>query len=249
MQFDLRSNSSTKLFSCCSFTESGRFNSSDIVRLNAIVTDPRNPNYLAVAGSDEYVRVYDMRKCHWDAASNLDGPVNTFCPHHLKESGNVHITGLAYSSASEMLVSYNDELIYLFQKNMGMGSNPRSMSTEDLKKLEEPRVFSGHRNSQTVKGVNFFGPNDEYVVSGSDCGHIFIWGKKDTKLVRLMVGDRHVVNQLEQHPSMPVLATCGIEKIAKIWSPISGEVQPLPADADEVCHTPLFFWLFVRWFC
>ncbi|CAO2812883.1 unnamed protein product [Amaranthus hypochondriacus] len=232
--FDLRSNSPTKLFSCCSFTESDRSGSSSTIRLNAIVSDPRNPNYLAVGGSDEYVRVYDMRKCHWDASSNLDKPLNTFCPHHLKESSNVHITGLAYSNASELLVSYNDELVYLFQKNMGMGTNPKSISTEELQKLEEPKVYSGHRNSQTTKGVNFFGPNDEYVVSGSDCGHIFIWEKKGCKLVRMMVGDKHVVNQLEQHPSMPILATCGIEKSAKIWSPVSKNVTPLPADVDEI---------------
>lgn len=201
------------------------------------MSDPRNPNYLAVGGSDEYVRVYDMRKCHWDASSNLDKPLNTFCPHHLKESSNVHITGLAYSNASELLVSYNDELVYLFQKNMGMGTNPKSISTEELQKLEEPKVYSGHRNSQTTKGVNFFGPNDEYVVSGSDCGHIFIWEKKGCKLVRMMVGDKHVVNQLEQHPSMPILATCGIEKSAKIWSPVSKNVTPLPADVDEVQYS------------
>ncbi|KAJ8438304.1 hypothetical protein Cgig2_018784 [Carnegiea gigantea] len=235
--FDLRSNSSTKLFCCSSFTEDDKPSSSSTIRLNAIVIDPRNPNYLSVAGSDEYVRVHDLRKCHWDASRNLDKPVDTFCPPHLRESGNVHITGLAYSSTSELLASYNDELIYLFQKNMGMGPNPLTMSPEELQKLEEPQVYSGHRNSQTIKGVNFFGPNDEYVVSGSDCGHIFIWKKKDAKLVRLMVGDRHIVNQLEQHPSIPVLATCGIEKTAKIWAPSSNDVQPLPPSVCEIMES------------
>lgn len=235
--FDLRSNSSTKLFCCSSFIEGDKPSSSSTIRLNAIVIDPRNPNYLSVAGSDEYVRVHDLRKCHWDASRNLDKPVNSFCPPHLRESGNVHITGLAYSSTSELLASYNDELIYLFQKNMGMGPNPLTISPEELLKLEEPQVYSGHRNSQTIKGVNFFGPNDEYVVSGSDCGHIFIWKKKDAKLVRVMVGDRHIVNQLEQHPSIPVLATCGIEKTAKIWAPSSNDVQPLPPNVCEIMES------------
>jgi nuclear receptor interaction protein len=36
------------------------------------------------------------------------------------------------------------------------------------------RVYRGHCNVRTVKDVNFFGLNDEYVVSGSDCGHLFI---------------------------------------------------------------------------
>lgn len=61
-----------------------------------------------------------------------------------------------------------------------------------------------------MKGVNFFGPNDEYVMSGSDCGHIFIWKNKGANLVRVMKGDTHLVNQLERNPCAPFIATCGI---------------------------------------
>lgn len=199
--------------------------------------DSRNPYHFAVGGSDEYARVYDIRKCQWDPAKNSDRPVNTFCPHHLIGSNNVHITGLAYSSLSELLVSYNDELIYLFEKSVGLGSSPSSDTSEDPKNLQEAQVYSGHRNAQTVKGVNFFGPNDEYVLSGSDCGHIFIWKKKGAKLVRLMVGDQQVVNQLEPHPHIPILATCGIEKNVKIWAPLASDIPPLPVNVKEVLST------------
>jgi WD repeat-containing protein 42A len=41
-----------------------------------------------------------------------------------------------------------------------------------------------------VKGVNFYGPNSEYVISGSDCGNIFIWDKKTEAIVQWMLGDR-----------------------------------------------------------
>ncbi|XP_059626728.1 protein ALTERED SEED GERMINATION 2-like [Cornus florida] len=231
-RYDLRSNSATKLFCCSSFTENEL--SSGPVTLNDIVIDPRNPNYFAVAGSDEYARVYDIRKYQWDSSSNLGRPVNTFYPRHSIQNPDVHITGLAYSNTSELLVSYNDELIYLFQKNMGLGPAPSSLSHEDLQKLEDPQVYVGHRNSQTVKGVSFFGPNDEYIMSGSDCGHIFIWKKKGAELVRLMVGDENIVNHLEPHPYMPVLATCGIENNVKLWAPMSNDVLPLPQDADEI---------------
>lgn len=37
--------------------------------------------------------------------------------------------------------------------------------------------YWGHRNLRTVKGVSFFGSGDGYVVSGSDCGHFYIWDK------------------------------------------------------------------------
>lgn len=241
LQFDLRSNSARKLFSCSSFTENKQ--SSGSIRLNALVIDPRNPNYFALGGSDKYARVYDIRKYQRDSSSNLDKPVNTFCPHHLIETHDVHITSLAFSNTSELLVSYDDELIYLFQKNTGMGPSPLSIPREDLQKLEEPQAYVGHRNSRTIKGVSFFGPHDEYVMSGSDCGHIFIWKKKGAELVRLMVGDREIVNQVEPHPNMPVIATSGIEKNIKVWAPVSSDVVPLPHNVQEVsskCFTLLF---------
>jgi hypothetical protein len=33
-----------------------------------------------------------------------------------------------------------------------------------------------------VKGVNYWGPDSEYVVSGSDCGHFFVWDRASTVL-------------------------------------------------------------------
>ncbi|MQM16735.1 hypothetical protein Taro_049694 [Colocasia esculenta] len=232
--FDLRSScptGPTKLLLCTSFTQSRQ-----PVRLNAIVIDPRNPNYFSVGGFDEYARVYDIRKCQWDASGNADQPVNTFCPRHLIGSNNVHITGLAYSNTSELLVSYNDELIYLFQKDMGIGANP-SPSTENFpegRELDQPQVYSGHRNSQTVKGVSFFGPNDEYVASGSDCGHIFIWKKKGGALLHLLVGDRDIVNCIEPHPHVSFLATSGLERNVKLWVPTAEAPADLPNDIEEI---------------
>lgn len=230
--FDLRSNSSTKMFMCSSFAENNQQRStSSTLRLNSIVIDPRNPNYFSIGGSDKYARLYDIRNIQKDLA------VNTFCPKHLIESHDVHITGMAYSNTSELLVSYNDELIYLFQKNMGLGSTPMSVTKEYLDDLEDPQKYYGHRNSLTVKGVSFFGPNNEYVMSGSDCGHIFIWKKKDGRLVRVMEGDRRVVNQVEPHPNIPVLASSGLEKSIKLWVPMSDDILALPRDLDEIVES------------
>ncbi|MBA0703285.1 hypothetical protein Goari_022959 [Gossypium aridum] len=233
--YDLRCGSASKLFHCFSFKET---NSPPLnIRLNAIIIDPRNPNYFAIGGSDEYARVYDIRRYRLDGSNVSDEPVNLFCPRHLLHSNHVHITGLAYSKASELLVSYNDELIYLFQKNMGLGPSPLSLESETQLSNEEPQVYAGHRNSRTVKGVSFFGPKDEYVMSGSDCGHIFIWRKKDAKLVRVMVGDRRIVNHLEPHPCMPFLATCGFDKDVKLWAPMAGDAPALPKNLKKITES------------
>lgn len=55
-------------------------------------------------------------------------------------------------------------------------------------------------SSLTVKGVNFYGPCSEFVVSGSDCGHIYLWDKYSARIVQFMEGDRGgVVSQWCQH--------------------------------------------------
>ena len=46
-----------------------------------------------------------------------------------------------------------------------------------------------------MKGVNFFGPQSEYIVSGSDCGHVFMWDKETEQVVNLMKGDDDVVRR------------------------------------------------------
>lgn len=153
---------------------------------------------------------------------------------------------MAYSLQEELLVSYNDELIYSFEKSMGLGPSPLKKPEDDNDKVDgdkvgpepnvtEPQVYEGHRNSKTVKGVNFFGPNMEYVISGSDCGRIFIWKKKGGELVALMKGDSSVVNCLEPHPFATFLATSGIDDSIKIWAPTADRILPLPADAETVC--------------
>ncbi len=44
-----------------------------------------------------------------------------------------------------------------------------------------------------MKGVNFFGQASEYVVSGSDCGHVFIWDKISEEIVQCVEGDEEGV--------------------------------------------------------
>ena len=93
-----------------------------------------------------------------------------------------------------------------------------------------PQVYKGHRNFETVKGVNFFGPKCEYVVSGSDCGRIFIWKKKGGELIRVIEADKYVVNCIESHPH----TTIGIENDIKIWTPKALDRATLPTNIEKV---------------
>jgi DDB1- and CUL4-associated factor 6 len=74
------------------------------------------------------------------------------------------------------------------------------------------RSYEGHCNVQTTKDVNFYGLQDEYIVSGSDCGNFFIWEKKTGRLVNILHGDQEVVNVVQrksilEHCDSPVLTS------------------------------------------
>lgn len=256
---DLRTDTATELFTCQPLRVR-RYMS--ILHLNAITVDPRKPYLFAVGGSDEFARIFDIRKYKWDGSTDFGQPVDYFCPPHLVGDENVGITGLAFSDQSELLVSYNEEFIYLFTKDMGLGPDPSptsplyndsdegEMGQADASAVDMgsavntgPQVYKGHRNSETVKGVNFFGPKCEYVVSGSDCGRIFIWKKKGGDLVRVMEADKDVVNCIESHPHTVVLASSGIEYDIKIWTPKATERAILPTNIQKG-STPRRFHLF-----
>ncbi|KAL7064753.1 hypothetical protein AAHC03_05311 [Spirometra sp. Aus1] len=132
--------------------------------------------------------------------SRLD-PLNDHTP------TKYNITAAVYSAQGDaILASFNDEDIYLF--------NSRDPS------LPPVHAYRCHRNMNTVKGVNFFGPNSEYVVSGSDDGFVYIWDRHSEGIVQWLCADLNgSVNVLEPHPFLPVLATSGIDYDFKIWSP------------------------------
>ncbi|XP_036842111.1 DDB1- and CUL4-associated factor 8 isoform X2 [Oncorhynchus mykiss] len=176
------------------------------VGLYTIFVNPVNTHHFAVGGRDQYVRIYDQRKINENVNN---GVLKKFCPSHLVSSeSKTNITCLLYShDGTELLTSYNDEDIYLFDSSHSDGA-------------DYCRRYKGHRNNATVKGVNFYGPSSEFVISGSDCGHIYLWDKVSARIVQFMEGDRGgVVNCLEPHPHLPGLATSGLDHDVKLWAP------------------------------
>lgn len=117
------------------------------------------------------------------------------------------------------------------------GPESTPLEAEDAEESDEVlQRYRGHRNARTVKGVAFAGADDEFVMSGSDCGHLFIWNKVDGKLRACHRGDNSIVNCLEQHPLLPLtIATSGIDDDVKIWTPTAdAPSRPSPAIAALV---------------
>lgn len=75
---------------------------------------------------------------------------------------------------------------------------------------------SCNTNVKHARKVNFVGPDDQWVVSGSDDGNFFIWDKKSERLCGIYEGDSTVVNVIEGHPHFPLLAISGIDTSIKV---------------------------------
>lgn len=64
----------------------------------------------------------------------------------------------------------------------------------------------------SVVSATFFGPNSEYVVSGSDDGFFYVWDRESEGIVQWLHADADgAVNVIESHPSLPVLASAGLD--------------------------------------
>lgn len=104
-----------------------------------------------------------------------------------------------------------EERSFMFRSASARGKIRESVES-DVPCYAHTHQYRGHCNVKTVKDANFFGLQDEYVVSGSDSGHVFVWDKKTSELVNILEGDSEVVNVIQgerPHPSRFV----GLEKI------------------------------------
>lgn len=196
-EIDLRESKPEKLLTCRDDQHK--------IALYTVYSNPGKPVEFAIGGRDQRIWIYDKRKIP------ENGCLKTFCPDHLVNSETKpNVTCLVYNyNGSEILATYNDEHIYTFDSQHSDGA-------------DYTHVYKGHRNNATVKGVNYFGSRSQFIVSGSDCGHIYLWDHDTQHVVNFMAGDEGgVVNCLEQHPQMPILATSGLDDDVKIWVPSS----------------------------
>lgn len=179
-------------------------------------------DYIVLSGVSAETWLYDLR--------NPTRPALVYNPFSQEEDSdddeeeeeNDDFTGTCCKfnhNGTALIVSYNNDTIYLY-------------NTHD--NTEYRRKYRGHRNHDTVKGVNFYGLNSEYVMSGSDCGHIFLWDTATENIVQCLVGeDDGIVNVLEYNPYSPMIASSGLEHCVKIWTPNLEEETEL-SDLNEI---------------
>lgn len=106
---------------------------------------------------------------------------------HMNPRSSVSVSGLHVSTNGRtLLASFQGDQIYTFDL-FGCARDEeipqRGFERVDLGVVGPTSCLGGHINYATfLKNVAFFGPRDEYVVSGSDSGHMWIWETFSGKL-------------------------------------------------------------------
>ena len=87
-----------------------------------------------------------------------------------------------------------EERHFMFQSASDRGKR-RELVEADVPYSTHSRQYRGHCNVRTVKDCNFYGLQDEYVVSGSDSGHLFIWASFPLSIRWMQAHDKLLLGQ------------------------------------------------------
>lgn len=209
-QVDLRTNHHEKLFT----VRNPKNNRA--CPLHSINAHPIDKNVVAVTGSSAYVLLYDLRRPPremYDTEMRPKTCLGAF------DNPNYIVTSTAFNSTGDkLLVSYNYDDLYVF----------------DMHSCLVVHKYQGHRNKKTIKGCAWFG--DKYVLSGSDDGHIYGWDLESEHIVCFLQGDTGIVNTLCVHPTLPILASSGLDHDVKIWEPLANTwPQTMRGIKPQIC--------------
>jgi len=182
------------------------------VPIYSIQSNPRNGQQFSVTGRDQYLRLYDLRMI------KSKQPLCFFCPTDVAKCDMETNPNSAVFSpdGTEILISYDflghtDKNIYLWSTTAPSNTPPE-------------HIYRSYRDSPTI---NFYGESGEFILAGSNdayagvnSGDIFFWSKEGEGVVKVVPGDSHgIVRSVEVHPSLPIIASSGVDNDVKLWSP------------------------------
>jgi WD40 repeat protein len=188
--------------------------------ISCISVDPGNPNHLATASDDDYIRIWDLRfvPSHWTNAVTKSSPKSRGQVYHytpFSQTRRHKITSARFdpSGSGDLAVSYAKNHVRLIR--------PSFESLEN----DTVQTYIGARNEKTmIKECAFYPrPNPEWILAGSDDGKVFCWNKETGLVETILEGDSRISNCLAPHPTLPMLAVSGIDHDIKIFEPLAEE--------------------------
>lgn len=188
--------------------------------------------YIFAGGIGVDVALYDLRMTGGGRSSGNQS-VQRYRPHALRNKSSVAVSGIDLSrNKRELLVSYESDQIYtfpIFPDSSAAGPTLSDIECHETDPMPELCSYGGHLNRMTfLKQAKYAGPNDEYICTGSDSGHAWIYEKDSGAVVSLIKADNHTCNGIVPHPSLPYFITYGIDSTAKLWRatvPVDNEVD------------------------
>ncbi|TNN16265.1 DDB1- and CUL4-associated factor 6 [Schistosoma japonicum] len=106
-------------------------------------------------------------------------------------------------------------------------------------RCREIMKYSGRECCSTVVKVStFWGRN--FILSGSECGHLIGWDRNTGKPALAIKADTSVVNRIIPHPHFPMIAVSGIDRSIKIIEPDPNIYDDSDID-DNDCGKSTFF--------
>eukprot|EP00667_Euglena_gracilis_P007778 EG_transcript_7859 len=190
---------------------------------------------FAIGADDPFLRICDLRKAPLSDsdAPNTDAVVRMYTAPHLLDPAaqqpcysmragkpsvgrEIGISGVAWSQNGQYIAAnYRGDDIVLFNVH---SYNPQTVKGDmEVDASAVVRTFAGRANVQTcAKEVNFCF-DDTHLCSGGDCGSLFVWAVHSGALRRRLRADRCVVNCAAPHPTLPLLASSGIDSEIKVW--------------------------------
>jgi len=214
--------------------------------------------YIFAGGSSPSVALCDIRMTAASTQQSSSGSrvLQYYQPMSLSEVNDVSVSGLDLSrDGKELLVSYESDQIYTFPI-FPYSESPRRSATDQLTELlnkdalhidenneeeelnpwgqgkrilPELATYGAHMNRYTfLKNARYAGPRDEYICTGSDSGHAWIYEKASGAVVSFWKADQSTCNGVVPHSTLPIFVTYGIDSTAKLWrstTPVDPEVD------------------------
>ncbi|XP_071453921.1 DDB1- and CUL4-associated factor 5 [Hetaerina americana] len=200
--FDIREPASTEPFCLAGYTSA----------FHAVMFNPVEPRLLTTANSKEGVGLWDIRKPRQVVLRyGCSGPPQS-CMSARFNSRGTHVLALRRRLPPVLYAVHSPAHVCQFD-------------------------HQGYYNSCTMKSCCFAGDADDYVLSGSDDFNLYVW-KIPTDLGvdgqahwivnahMVLKGHRSIVNQVRFNYTNYLIASSGVEKLIKFWSPF-----PLPGSS------------------
>jgi len=89
-----------------------------------------------------------------------------------------------------------------------------------------------HLLFKKLQNAKYAGPNDEYICTGSDSGHAWIYERSTGDVAALLKADQCTCNGVIPHPTLPFFVTYGIDSTAKLWRgtiPVDDDIDDSPS--------------------